>query len=57
VIVKLLIVVQGVIHDVGDAQDPTQIELIKKIVKNYVAEDDCIVLLVVSCECACVKDN
>lgn len=56
-IVKLLIVVQGVIHDVGDAQDPTQIELIKKIVKNYVAEDDCIVLLVVSCECACVKDN
>ncbi|KAJ7214810.1 hypothetical protein GGX14DRAFT_562843 [Mycena pura] len=42
--------IPGVIHDVGDAQDPTQIELIKKIVKNYVAEDDCIVLLVVSCE-------
>ncbi|KAF8210817.1 P-loop containing nucleoside triphosphate hydrolase protein [Mycena galopus ATCC 62051] len=42
--------IPGVIHDVGDAQDPTQIELIKKIVKKYVAEDDCIVLLVVSCE-------
>ncbi|KAJ6494319.1 P-loop containing nucleoside triphosphate hydrolase protein [Mycena sanguinolenta] len=42
--------IPGVIHDVGDAQDPTQIELIKKIVKKYVAEEDCIVLLVVSCE-------
>ncbi|KAJ7905222.1 P-loop containing nucleoside triphosphate hydrolase protein [Mycena leptocephala] len=45
-----LIVVQGVIEDVSDGQDPTQIGLIKNLVKKYVSKPNCIVLLVVSCE-------
>jgi hypothetical protein len=54
-IARPLIVVQGVIEDVSDGQDPTQIGLIKNLVKKYVSKPNCIVLLVVSCECACVE--
>ncbi|KAJ7465067.1 P-loop containing nucleoside triphosphate hydrolase protein [Mycena latifolia] len=42
--------IPGVIEDVGDGQDPTQIDLIKNLVKKYVSKPNCIVLLVVSCE-------
>ncbi|KAJ6631972.1 P-loop containing nucleoside triphosphate hydrolase protein [Mycena sp. CBHHK59/15] len=42
--------IPGVIEDVRDAQDPGQIDLIKKLVKKYVAKPNCIVLLVVTCE-------
>ncbi|KAJ7244653.1 P-loop containing nucleoside triphosphate hydrolase protein [Mycena haematopus] len=42
--------IPGVIEDVGDGQDPTQIDLIKNLVKKYASKSNCIVLLVVSCE-------
>ncbi|KAJ6562382.1 P-loop containing nucleoside triphosphate hydrolase protein [Mycena capillaripes] len=41
--------IPGVIHDVRDAQDSAQIDLINNLVKKYVAKPHCIVLLVVSC--------
>ncbi|KAJ7767691.1 P-loop containing nucleoside triphosphate hydrolase protein [Mycena metata] len=42
--------IPGVIEDVGDGQDPAQIDLIKNLVKKYASKRNCIVLLVVSCE-------
>ena len=47
----LSLISQGVIQDVPDGEDASQIDLIKGLVKKYVAKSDCIVLLVVTCEC------
>ncbi|KAJ7097456.1 P-loop containing nucleoside triphosphate hydrolase protein [Mycena epipterygia] len=42
--------IPGVIEGVGDAQDPSQIDLIKNLVKKYVSKPNCIILYVVSSE-------
>ncbi|KAJ7066228.1 P-loop containing nucleoside triphosphate hydrolase protein [Mycena amicta] len=42
--------IPGVIEDVPDGQDTTQIDMIKNLVKKYASKRNCIVLLVVSCE-------
>ncbi|KAJ7440825.1 hypothetical protein B0H11DRAFT_2098441, partial [Mycena galericulata] len=42
--------IPGLIHGVGDSGDPTQIDLIKRLITKYVKKPNCIVLLVVSCE-------
>jgi hypothetical protein len=54
IVAKFLIIVAGVIHDVRDGQDPGQIELIQNLVIKYVSKPNCIVLLVVNCECMCI---
>ncbi|KAJ7616329.1 P-loop containing nucleoside triphosphate hydrolase protein, partial [Mycena polygramma] len=42
--------IPGVIEDVRDGQNPDQIDLIKSLVRKYVAKPNCIVLLIISCD-------
>ncbi|KAJ7604371.1 P-loop containing nucleoside triphosphate hydrolase protein, partial [Mycena polygramma] len=42
--------IPGVIEDVRDGQNPDQIDLIKRLVRKYVAKPNCIVLLIISCD-------